>query len=160
MANKIAPSTIATRRRLIHEMWMGRRVSVFARSTRAAAAVEFAILVPVIAALLTGIANYGLAMFDKIELIGAARADVQYALLDASDTTAIANSVVDAANLSITTSDVTTTEFCEDDAGDSATCGDADATRAYMTVSVSDDFTLLILGTTITLTGTATVRTE
>ena len=66
---------------------------------------------PVIAALLTGIANYGLAMFDKMELIGAARAGVQYALLDASDTTAIANAVVDAANLSITTSDVTTTEF-------------------------------------------------
>ena len=125
-----------------------------------AAAVEFAILVPVIAAILTGVANYGLATFDKMELTSAARAGAQYALLDATDTAAIATAVVNSTNLSITASDVTTTQFCEDSAGAAATCGDASATRTYMTVSVTEDFTLLLLGTSISLTGSATVRTD
>jgi len=99
-------------------------------------------------------------MLDKMELTSAARAGAQYAILDASNTTSIATAVVNATNLSITTSDVTTTAFCTDNDNADATCGDAGATRTYMTVSVSEDFTLLLLGTSITLTGSATVRTN
>jgi len=127
---------------------------------RGAGALEFALLIPVLAALVTGLGNYGLAMLEKMELTSAARAGAQYALLDASNTSAIATAVVNATNLSITTSDVTTTAFCTDDSNDDATCGDSDATRTYMTVSVSEDFTLLLLGTSITLSGSATVRTN
>lgn len=125
-----------------------------------AAAVEFAIIAPVVLALLAGLANYGLAMFEKMELTSAARAGAQYALLDDSDSSAIATAVVNATNLDITASNVSSTAFCEDDDGATATCGDADATRTFMTVTVNKDFTLLILGTTLSLSGSATVRTE
>lgn len=131
-----------------------------AAADNGAAAVEFAILAPVLLALLAGLADYGLAMFDKMELTSAARAGAHYSLIDDPDTAAIATAVVNSTNLDIESGDVTTTQFCEDSDGATATCGDADATRTFITVSVSKDFTLMVLGTTLTLTGSATVRTE
>lgn len=137
---------------------------------RAAAAVEFALLVPVVLAGLTGVVNYGLAMSDKMALQSAARAGAQLALIDSSDTAAISNAVVASTNLNISTSDVTTTQFCECWDGDSSTaveslsaCTDSCSSgtkRYFMTVSVSENFTLLLLGTTITLNGSAVVRTQ
>jgi len=134
------------------------------RSTRAAAAVEFAIFIPIISAFLLGIVNYGLATFDKMELTSAARAGAQWALLDSSSTTAIKQAVVDSTNLSLTTSDVTTSTACECADGSSvtcgATCGDGSSNRYYLTISASVDHSLLLLGTSITLTSSATVRTQ
>ncbi|MCH7833250.1 MAG: pilus assembly protein, partial [Proteobacteria bacterium] len=51
-----------------------------AASRRGAAAVEFAIIVPVLATAVIGIANYGLVTFDKMELVNAARAGAQLAI--------------------------------------------------------------------------------
>ncbi len=131
---------------------------------RAAAAVEFALIVPVIAACIIGVINYGLAMFEKMELEGAARAGAQLALASTSDTAAIKSAVVGSTNLSITTADVTTTEFCECADGSTVTCGntcsDGSANRYYFTVTVSEDYALLLVPTTITLTASATVRTQ
>jgi len=148
-------------------LWIGtvrRRVDGVVRSTRAAAAVEFAIFLPIISAFLLGIVNYGLATFDKMELTSAARAGAQWALLDSSDTTAIKQAVVDSTNLSLTTSDVTTSTACECADGSSvtcgATCGDGSSNRYYLTVTASVDHSLLLLGTSITLTSSATVRTQ
>ena len=133
-------------------------------SRRGAAAVEFAILVPVILAALTGIVNFGLVMFDKMELVSAARAGAQLALIDRTDTTGIAQAVVASTNLSLTTSDVTTTEFCECADGTTVTCGttcvDASSNRYFMTISASYNHTLLLLGTTMSLTGSTTIRTQ
>lgn len=141
-----------------------RQVDRVLRSTRAAAAVEFAIFVPIISAFLLGIVNYGLATFDKMELTSAARAGAQWALLDSSSTTAIKQAVVDSTNLSLTTSNVTTSTACECADGSSvtcgATCGDGSANRYYLTVNASVDHSLLLLGTSITLTSSATVRTQ
>ncbi len=134
------------------------------RSKRGAAAVEFAIFIPIISAFLLGIINYGLAMFDKMELTSAARAGAQLALLDSSSTSVIKQAVVDSTNLGLTTSDVTTTEACECADGSTvtcgATCGDGSSNRYYFTVNASYGHTLLLLGTTITLNGSATVRTQ
>jgi len=133
-------------------------------SRRGAAAVEFAIMVPVIAAVLVGLADYGMAMFDKMELTSAARAGAQMALLDSSSSSVIKQVVVDSTDIGITTSDVTITESCECADGTTVTCGvtcsDSSANRYYYAVNVSYDHTLLITGTTITLTGSATVRTQ
>ncbi len=136
-----------------------------AASGRGAAAVEFALLATVIAAMLTGIANYGMAQFDKMALESAAHAGAQMAIKDRTDTTAIKNAAVNATNLSITTSDVSTAESCWcADVGASATCGvtcnDGDPTQYFMTVTVSETFTLLILGTNIALSESAKVRTQ
>jgi Flp pilus assembly protein TadG len=136
-----------------------------ARSRRGAAAVEFALMIPIISALMLGLVNYGLATFDKMELTSAARAGAQLALLDTTTSSSdIKQAVVDSTNLSLTTSDVTTSEACECADGSSvtcgATCGDGSTNRYYYTVSASYDHALLLLGTSITLNGSATVRTK
>ena len=140
-------------------------ISRLASSGRGAAAVEFALMATVIAAMLTGIANYGMAQFDKMELESAARAGAQMAIKDRTDTTAIQNAAVNATDLSITTSDVSTADSCWcADIDASATCGttcaDGDPAQYFTTVTVSETFTLLILGTTINLSESVKVRTQ
>lgn len=134
------------------------------RSERGAAAVEFALIIPVILAALTGIANYGLAMYNKMELVSAARAGAQQAILDRTDTTAIKNAVVDSTNLGITTANVTTVESCMCSDGSTTTCGvacvDGDPNHYYMTITANYTHTLLLLGTSINLSGSVKVRTE
>ncbi len=130
-------------------------------SVRAAAAVEFAMIMPILTALIIGLVNYGLVMIEKMELTSAARAGAQYALFDNTDTDAIKQAVVDSTNLTIATTDVTTSCVCGD--GTSTTCGvtctGASADQS-ITISVSESYTLLLVPTSLTLTGTATVRTE
>ncbi len=132
---------------------------------RGAAAVEFALMATVIAAMLTGIADYGMAQFDRMELESAARAGAQMALKDREDTTAIRNAAVNATNLTITTNNVTPTESyaCNDGTSVNAStdsCADGDPLQYFMTVTVAETFTLMILGTTINLSASAKVRTK
>jgi len=134
-------------------------------SERGAAAVEFALIIPVVLAALTGIANYGLAMYNKMELVGAARAGAQQAIIDRTDTTAIKNAVVNSSNVGITSADVTTTEsyLCADGTVVSLstdTCVNNDPLQYFMTVTANQNFTLLLLGTTISLSGSVKVRTQ
>lgn len=138
-----------------------------AASGRGAAAVEFALMATVIAAMLTGIANYGMAQFDRMELESAARAGVQMALKDREDTTAIQNAVVNATNLNINVDDnvtLTPSYACNDGTSisdpNTDSCADGDAIQYFMTVTASEVFTLLILGTTIDLSASARVRTK
>ena len=133
-------------------------------SKRGVAAVEFALLVPILSALFIGIANYGLATFERMELESAARAGAQMALIDSSSTLVIQQVVVDSTNANIITSDVDVTQSCACADGTSVTCGnscsDGSANQYYMTVTATESYTLLLLPTTITLTGTAMVRTQ
>ena len=134
-------------------------------SRSGAAAVEFALIVPVVLAALTGIANYGLAMYNKMELVNAARAGAQLAILDRTDTSAIKDAVVASTNIGIATGDVTTDEsyLCADGtpvSTSSDTCADNDPLQYYMTVSASQTYTFLLLGTTINLSGSVKVRTQ
>ena len=136
-----------------------------ARSEKGAAAVEFALIVPAIRAARLGIVNYGLAMYDKMELVGAARAGAQQAIFDRTDTTAIKTAVVNSTNLGITTADVTTTEsyLCADGtviALATDTCVNSDPLQYYMTITANYTHTLLLLGTTMNLSGSVKVRTQ
>lgn len=134
--------------------WIAR----LARCRRGAAAVEFGLLVPVLLVIMLGIVNYGLVMFNKMELVSAARSGVQLALADYTDTSAIKDAVVNATNLGLVTNDVTTTQFCEC-GGTTITCGDTSCTNEiYMTITASKDFTLLLVSTTLNLSGSATIR--
>ena len=144
-----------------------KRITVrLASSRRGAAPVEFALLATVIAAMLTGVANYGMAQFDKMELRSAARAGAQMAIRDRTATSTIKSVAVNSTDLSITTSDVTTSESynCNDGTTitdpSTDTCADGGSIQYYMTVTVSETFTLLILGTTINLSESAKVRTQ
>ena len=128
------------------------------------AVVEFAIIGSFLAAVFIGLANYGLAMFEQMELTSAARSGAQVALIDASDTAAIAAAVVASTNANITTANVTTTESCVCANGDTVTCGDtcsdSSSNRYYMTVTATEQYTLLLVPTTLTLTGSAIIRTQ
>lgn len=141
------------------------KFSLCLKDKNGVAALEFAIIMTVVSAVFIGIADYGLAMFEKMELTSAARAGAQIALIDTSDTAAIEAAVVAATNSSITTDDVTTSTTCEcattphpDACGD--TCEDGSANRYYFTVTATEDYSLMITGTTISLTGSATIRTR
>ena len=144
-----------------------------ASSASGAAAVEFALLLPVVLAGLTGVANYGLATYEKMELVSAARAGAQMAIRDRTDTSVIRQVTVDSTNLNITTSSVTATEVCECADGTTVTCGatcsDGSSNRYFMTVTVTKTFdpvvvgqdaVLLIFGKSFTISGSVRVRTQ
>ena len=150
--------------------FLGKWTGSVAKSRCGAAAVEFALLVPIIAAVLAGVANYGMALFQKMELESAARAGAQMAMLGRSSTTTIQNAVINSTNLTLTTSDITLTESCWcADVDASATCGvtcaDGDPTQYFMSVTVAKDFDYLfgfnyIIGTDAALSESVKVRTE
>ena len=146
-----------------------------AASRRGAAAVEFALLIPVIAAGIIGVANYGLVVFDKMEMLSALRAGAQLAVFNRTNSTSTETDAIKAAvvasastDLGLSTAEVAATEscFCLDvnDNSSSATCGSScsggDPTQYYMTVSITNkNFPLLIAGS-IDLSGLVKVRTK
>lgn len=132
----------------------------FAAADGGVSAVEFAIITPVLLVIILGMVDSGRAIFNKMELVSAVRSGAQYALGDSSDTSAIGQAVVASTNLSITTGDVTVTEFCECD-GSSMTCGGGcgGTSRKFMTVSASMTFDAFFIPD-FNMGGTATVRIE
>lgn len=159
---------------------LGRAGSVFRALTarlaacrRGAAAVEFALIIPVLSVGVIGVANYGLVVFDKMEMVSTLRAGAQLAIYNRSNTTstqtdAIKQAVVDSAStgLGLSTAEVTATEsyLCDDGTSindpSSQTCVDKEPVQYYMTVAITNkNFPLLIAGS-IDLSGTVKVRTK
>ncbi len=109
------------------------------------AAVEFAIIVPVLLALTMGVIDFGMYIGTRIELEQALRAGGQYALKDPTDTTTITNAIqgaTDLASVSVTIGGLS----CECTGGVSAVCkgesnysvcADDSAPATYMTLSGS-----------------------
>lgn len=144
----------------------GKLAALAKLSRRGAAAVEFALMVPVVVVGLTYVADLGRATFQKIEMESAARAGAQMAIRDRANTSAIQQTTVDSTDLTLTTSDVSVTETCRcADIDSTATCGttctNGDPTQFYTTVTVTKSFTYLILGLADkTLQESVTVRTQ
>ncbi len=151
---------------------LGKITARLAACRRGAAAVEFALLIPVLLVGILGVANWGTVVFAKMELVSAARAGAQLAIYYETNTTstqtdAIKSTVVDSTNSGIATTDVDTDESyeCEDGTpiADPATdsCLDNDPIQYYMTVTASDaDYALLFAGTTWPISGSVKVRTK
>jgi Flp pilus assembly protein TadG len=123
------------------------------------------LVTPVLLILILGIVDYGRAMFDKMELLSAVRSGAQLALAETTlNTTHVTNAVVAATNSSITSSDVTTTEFCECADGSTITCGgtcaDASDNRYFLTITASMSFDAFYLATPLTLSESVTIRTQ
>lgn len=150
--------------------FLGKLKGSVAGSRRGAAAVEFALLAPIIAAVLAGIANYGMALFQKMELESAARAGAQMAIRDRSNTTMIENAVINATNLTLVAGDISMDPTCWcADVDASATCGvtcdDGDPTQYFMTVTVTKEFDYLfgfnyLIGADTSLSESVKVRTQ
>ena len=129
---------------------------------RGAAAVEFALLMPIFVIFLLGFADLGVAVFNKMELMSATRAGAQLALLDSTETTAIRQAVVDSSTTGLTLDDVTADQSCKCADGTDITCGDTcgdgSDNRIFMTIFASQDVTLNFISTTVNVDGSATIR--
>ncbi len=142
------------------------------RRRRGAAAVEFALMMPVILLALAGVTDFGRLVFDKMELVSAVRSGAQYALAYDNDTTAVRQAVVDATNLGLALTDVTATQSCECPDGSPVICGEdcdpvTDVNRYFMTITAQQSFSPLFVPFSMIeytvpslLTHTTTIRTR
>lgn len=142
-------------------------VQNFVRNEKGVAAVEFALVAPILLLLLLGLADFGLAMRERMALASAARAGAERAWADSGDNAAITQAVQAAGTLDAAAITVAVTEFCECAGTASAcgvTCADGSTPATYVGVSVSEDFPLLLpypgIGSPIALTGTAILRVQ
>ncbi|MDB5316891.1 MAG: hypothetical protein JWO24_2735 [Rhodospirillales bacterium] len=74
--------------------WISRLAGFAALNRRGVAAVEFAVIAPVLIILLAGAANVGLAVDHTIQLSNAARAGAQYAIANQNDLTGAATAAL------------------------------------------------------------------
>ncbi|MGE0734935.1 MAG: TadE/TadG family type IV pilus assembly protein [Alphaproteobacteria bacterium] len=136
------------------------------RNDQGVAAVELALLSPVILVLLAFLFDFGMGMLNHMQLSSAARAGAQYALLVAPDTTGVQQAVDGAAGLKDPPLNITVEQFCECTDGTTITCGTTCSNnitymlfvRVTATQSYSPMFPMPGLPETMTLTGKATVR--
>lgn len=129
------------------------------------ALVELALVLPIMATLLTGVADFGLMAYDAMAVTDAARAGAQYGFVHASDAAGIQAAALGATGLNA--GNLTVTESCQ--CFDGATvvctgpCASADQdngqSRIYLSVAVSEPFHTLLpwpgVPDPVTLTGSA-----
>lgn len=143
--------------------WPTAMLRNFRRSQKAAVAIEFALLVPVMGIMLLGLLDYAIAAFHKMELESATRSGAQYAMLDSSDTALITTTVENSTFLDTGNLTVSITEFCECIDGSSVSCADTCATgsvRSYMQITAQYVHTPLFLPGTLNLSGESIIRTQ
>ncbi len=121
-----------------------------AKSERGVSAIEFGMLMSVLLLFVIGLSDFGIAVFRRMELESAVRSGAQFAIYDREDTDSIKDAVVAATNLGLTTSDVTTTEFCECPDETTATCGDTgpctpSVNYYFMTITAQHSYTPILL---------------
>lgn len=155
-----------------HDMKHARIIRQLRTNLQGNALVELALLLPVVAVLLTGIIDFGFMARDAIALNAAARAGAQYGFANPTDGTGIQTAALDASSLA--SSNLTVTEACQCYDGAAVSCAgpctgsdlDSGQSRIYLTVKVTEPFHTLLpwpgISDPTTLTGTAVlpVQTE
>lgn len=133
-----------------------------------ASAVEFALVLPILIALLIGTIDLGAMAWTKMEVQAAARAGANYALVNATqgfDAAKVAAAATSATNLAVTFPEQPVKEFGCPDAATGITvvanvttkCGNNEFPGSYVTVRTSIDYTPIWLSP-VSLYGTAKVR--
>lgn len=133
---------------------------------RGVGAVEFALTLPILVALMVAVADFGLAANQKMRLASAARAGAQAAYKASGDTAGVRAAVQLAADLDPARLTIASQSYCGCMTGGAvactATCADGNGLRTYVSVSVSQNWEPLIVSTfmdaPITLTGSAVLR--
>lgn len=139
----------------------------FFKNSSANAAIEFAIVLPFILLLLSGIINFGLILVNKNQLNTVAAAGIYFAFGNSSEPLLVTTAMDTSTNISpLTTAAVS---FCEclDETpvtGCSETCNDGKAPNKYVTVTAESQVDLVALTFALqnpyTNTVQATIRTE
>jgi Flp pilus assembly protein TadG len=136
------------------------------RCRKGVSAVEFALSLPFMMVALIGLAEFGLGVNEKMRLLNAARAGVQYAYSNSTDTAGIASAASQGASLdqgNITVA-VVPSWGCADGGSvpQDGTCGDGSQKRGYVTVTITETWTPTFqfpgFPASLPLTATATLR--
>lgn len=146
-----------------------RHVRNAAGDQRGVAAVEFAILIPLLSLMVVSVTDIGLALYRKMQVENAAQAGAQYAIARGFDTNGIANAVASATSATNITASPPPVQFCgcPSSAGVSTvTCGTVctGGTQAgtYTTVSARATYYTIIdyqiVAATYTYTAQSTTR--
>jgi Flp pilus assembly protein TadG len=83
-----------------------------ARDTRAVAAVEFGIMIPLLSLMVVSVTDIGLAVYRKMQVENAAQAGAQYAIARGYDASSISNAVTGATNSTAVTASPSPVQFC------------------------------------------------
>jgi Flp pilus assembly protein TadG len=142
------------------------------RDDRGVAAVEMAMLSPVLVVMVLGVIDLSLRVWTYARVLNAANAGIEYAAINGYNSTAIDAAVKAATTASVSVTAPAPTYGCPTTNGSltsepSATslCSDGAAAGTYVTVTASDTFTTfapVLWGgsTSVTLTATAVTRTK
>src|SRR4051812_38217636 len=140
------------RKRTIAQLRRGCTVANIAylrRDIAGVTAVEFAMIVPIMALMFVGIADLGIGIFTDMEVQNAAQYGTEYALLKGYDSAAIVTAVT--GSTSLTHATVSPAQFCgcPSDTGVTSTscnstCADGKTAGTFARVSVSATYATLI----------------
>ena len=139
-----------------------------ARATAGVAAVEFALSMTLLMALLMPVIDLGMAFYQKMQVEAAAQVGAQYAAVHGWDSTAIQNAITTATALQVTAAPAPTTS-CGCPTGTAVTpascatyCPNGQLVGTYVTASAQSTYTPIVpyslLGSSVTLQAAATVR--
>ncbi len=154
-------------------------VVAIVRSNGGAAAIELALILPMLLMMLVGAVDFGLVIHQKMQLAHAVRAGAQHALVrtpqNSADLTEIETAILDGVAWDANqTRTVTATLFCQctdgsaiscsDDGKDKASCTGGGPKNQYISVTVQEDFETLLdypaIGKSFHIRNDATFRVE
>jgi uncharacterized membrane protein len=92
------------------------------RSRAANVAIEFALIAPVAMLMLVGVIDYGMAVYDRMQLSSAVRAGIQYAMHHSANPATIEQVVMSALTIDQSAVTVTAQQVCECPGGAAAEC--------------------------------------
>lgn len=138
------------------------------RDRSGVAAVEFALIAPMLVAVLLPMTDLGMGAYQKMRVQDAAEAGAQYALKHGYDSAAITSAAQNATSLG-TNLAVTPSEACDCVSGGAlvstpcgSNCPDGSTAGTYVTVGTSASYSMVMsypgLSNPMTLTGSAVVR--
>jgi Flp pilus assembly protein TadG len=136
---------------------------------RGNAAIEFAIVLPMLMTMVVGTVDYGIAMTQQMEVQHAAQAGAEFAALHGFDSSQISNAVSNATALSGLSVSPAPTQACGCPSGSTIssvsctdTCTSGATAGTYVTVSAQATYTTILpypgIPNSFTLTGQSVVR--
>ncbi|HYD29619.1 MAG TPA: TadE/TadG family type IV pilus assembly protein [Azospirillaceae bacterium] len=139
-----------------------------ARGRRGNVAIETALVTPVAMLLLVGVIDYGMAVYDNMQLTSAVRAGAQYALRNDADLTTVKTVVMNALTIDRAAVKAYAVRVCGcangTDVDCSDTCSDGSARRRFVLITAVQDHTALFtypgIPNPVSLSAEARIRVE